>query len=284
MINSNCYKFEKRKYNGGFFDSFLDATYIITMTGSNRNNNYEKQLREYIPTKYIYIVHNEGYKKCTKYLYKQETPYDLIDANLNIMNHSLTNNYNNILILEDDFIFNSDMIKLETINEIKTFFYNNQNKDFYFNLGPVPFLYYIIPNKSIYRGIYTLCNQGVIYKKNIIKKILNDNNNINKYSHIDNYIAQNYIHYFYKTPLIIQTFPTTENQKNWGDHQNKIMNKYLVDLFKLNISIFKINSNPMEGWYNLYNFLFIINYLFLIIIIIIIFYICKITNYIYIVK
>ena len=170
MINHNCYKFEKRTYNSGFFDSFLDATYIITMTNSNRANNYEKQLREYIPTKYIYIVYNKGYKNCTKYLYKQESNYDLIDANLNIMNHSLNNNYNNILILEDDFIFNSYTITQETIEEIKNFFYNNENKDFYFNLGPVPFLYWVIPNKSIYKGIYTLCTQAIIYKKNIIKK------------------------------------------------------------------------------------------------------------------
>ena len=102
--------------------------------------------------------------------------------------------------------------------------------------------------------------------------------NINKYSHIDNYISINYTNYFYKNPLIIQTFPETENQKSWFNFGNEIIHKYLLQLFEFNIKILKVNSNPEEGWHKIYNFLFILNYLFLIIIIITIFYVCKITG------
>ena len=122
MQNSQCYIFEKRQYSNGFLDSFVDATYILTMENSKRKDDYENQLKEFIPTKTIYIVHNKGYKKCDKILYKNTPNYDLIDANLNAMNHSLKNNYNNILILEDDFIFNKEIKNNKIINEIKHLF------------------------------------------------------------------------------------------------------------------------------------------------------------------
>ncbi len=130
MQNSHCYTFEKREYNNGFLDSFVDATYILTMENSKRKDNYENQLKEFIPTKTIYIVHNKGYKKCNKILPKEIPPCDLIDANLNAMNHTLKNNYNNILILEDDFIFNKKIKDPNIINEIKYFFNKKKMKSF----------------------------------------------------------------------------------------------------------------------------------------------------------
>ena len=35
--------------------------------------------------------------------------YDIIDANIYIFNHAKQNNYSNILVLEDDFIFSSEI-------------------------------------------------------------------------------------------------------------------------------------------------------------------------------
>ena len=54
---------------------------------------------------FTFIVYNKGYKNCKKILPKQMPLYDIIDANENAFEHSLQNNFNNILILEDDFIF-----------------------------------------------------------------------------------------------------------------------------------------------------------------------------------
>jgi hypothetical protein len=64
-----------------------------------------KQLNEYQPTNTVYILFNKGYKKCKKQDFITNPPYDLVDANLNIFKHAKENNYDNILILEDDFIF-----------------------------------------------------------------------------------------------------------------------------------------------------------------------------------
>jgi hypothetical protein len=284
MQNSNCYIFEKRQYNNGFLDSFVDATYILTMEDSNRKDNYEIQLKEFIPTKIVYIVYNKGYKKCNKELFKQTSNYDIIDANLNIMNHSLKNNYNNILILEDDFIFNKDIKDNKIINEIKYLFYNNINDTFYFNLGPFPILFYPSLNTNIYRGIHNPASQSIIYNKNIIFKITNDKN-INNYYHIDQYLTKNYKNYFYKIPLSYQTIPETENKKYWaGNNAQSIYDIYFIKMINYFIYLLEINSNPKLGWNRLYNILFFINYLLFIIIILFIVFIIYYIIYFYKIK
>ena len=269
-MNDKCFNYEKRYYKNGFFDSFVDATYILTMENSKRKLDYENQLKKYIPTKIVYIVLNKGYKKCAKNLVKQQSNYDIVDANLNIMNHSLKNNYENILILEDDFIFNDALIDFNIINEIKDFFINNKNKNFYFNLGPIPFLFNIIPNKNIYKSIFITSNQGVIYKKNLILEIVNDKNiYIKNDIHIDKYINK-YNSYFYKIPLIIQTLPETENREIWSD----FISNYFIEISELNL-------NPKKGWDRMYSILFFFNYLLNIIvasiILLIVYYLYKIT-------
>jgi len=282
-MNDKCFNYEKRHYKNGFFDSFVDATYILTMENSKRKLDYENQLKKYIPTKIVYIVVNKGYKKCAKNLVKQQPNYDLIDANLNIMNHSLKNNYENILILEDDFIFNDALIESKIVNEIKDFFNNNKNKNFYFNLGSCPSLFNIIPNKNIYKCILTFTTHGVIYKKNLILEILNDKNIYIKndnYIHIDSYINK-YSGYFYKIPLVFQTFPETENQKFWTTNNilskiTKLQNKYL-NIDGSSNNYYKIKN----GWYKMYSIIFFFNYLLNIIgasiILLILYYLYKIT-------
>lgn len=280
-MSDKCYTYEKRHYKDGFFNSFIDATYVITMENSTRKIHYENQLKMYVPTKIVYIVHNKGYKKCTKNLYKQQTNYDLIDANLNIMNHSLKNNYENILILEDDFIFNKTIVEFKIINEIRNFFYKNKNKIFYFNLGHIPILYYIIPDKNIYKAICSIVSQGIIYNKNILKNIVNDKD-IYKKRHIDLYLHK-YNCYFYKFPLVLQTFPKTLNQENWLDKKyiiNRIILKLVIVFYAyLNLDGETNNYDIIrDGWYNIYNIFSFLNFLLNIIII---FIIAFIINYIY---
>jgi hypothetical protein len=180
MKNSQCYNFILYEYEKGIFDNFIDATYILTMVGSDRHNNISNQLSKYIPTKKIYIVENKGFKKCNKVLIKNIPPYDIKDSYFSSINHSVLQNYNNILILEDDFIFSPKVEDILIINEIDLFFLNHKNKMFYYNLGPIPSLFY--PNINIFnntfRGIFCLGAQAIIYTKkiqiDILKNIDND--------------------------------------------------------------------------------------------------------------
>jgi sulfur transfer complex TusBCD TusB component (DsrH family) len=271
MVNSNCYNFEQYKYKKGIFDSFIDATYILTLVGSDRIENINKQLEYVIPTKNVFIVLNKGYKKCDKVLYKQNSVYDIVDANKNALEHSLKNNFNNILILEDDFIFSEKLKDKNIINDIKLFINNNKNKVFYYNLGTYPILFY--PNinlfNNIYRGIYCPLAHANIYNKNCVNEIFKNIKNI-KLSW-DEYLVENYINYFYKYPLIYQIFPETENKKLW--FSKKLKNSFFKYIDDLRIKILNLDKEPQPGFNIMYTFFFILNYSIWVLIIIIFIYI-----------
>jgi len=270
MINNHCYDFKLIQNNKGILDNFVDATYILTLVGSERQKNIYEQLELYTPTKKIFIVNNKGYKKCNKTLIKNIPPYDLTDAYFNTINHSLKNNYNNILILEDDFIFSQKIKDSIIINEIDTFFSRNTEKIFYYNLGPIPILFY--PNINIFnntfRGIHCTSSHAIIYTKKIQIDIINrKNKNI---IHWDTFLMKTYLNYFYKYPLCYQLFPITENQKYWysinqGSIFHTICNNTIVNINK----ILELNKKSQPGFNIVYNISFFFNYLILFILLII---------------
>ena len=276
ITNNKCYKFELRNYNKGFLDDFVDCTYILHLENNGRIKDIEQQLLRNIPTKKIYIVHNKGYKNCTKNLIEYNSKNDLVDANLIIMKHSIDNNFNNILILEDDFIFDYDRIndtKKNIVNDIKLFFNKNKNEKFYYNLGPAPLI--INPNINIsnntYQSLYSLLAHANIYTKSIRIDILNKiNNRYNISNHWDGFLTINYKNYFHKYSICYQIFPVTENQKLWfvGLPFSK-----KVDIFIKNIiNKLGVDKKPQPGYDIGMNYLFIFNYIIYFLIIIIIFY------------
>ena len=168
-LNTHCYTFEKLEFNiAGVFDSFVDATYIMTMEGSQRTKEVYDKCKQFNPTSLIYIQHNKGFKKCNKILYEQKIPYDVINSYYSVFNHAHKNNYNNIMLLEDDFEFDTDVININMVNDVKTFFLNNQNKIFYYNLGGLPVLlqYPFMIENSHYKMIQTFPSHCIIYNVN----------------------------------------------------------------------------------------------------------------------
>jgi len=281
MINSHCYSFEYRKYKEGILDSFVDATYILTLVGSERINNINKQLEYIIPTKNVFIVLNKGYKKCYKILTKNLPPYDITDAYFNTIEHSLKNNFNNILILEDDFIFSEKLKNKNIINEIDLFFLKNKKKSFYYNLGTIPYLF--LPNINIcnntFKSIFCLFAHANIYTKNIRLEVIKQINNKNIRAW-DFFLNDNYDNYFYKYPLIYQTFPITDNRNVWySDNNNSLLNNSLNYITSIFFKMLQLDKKPEPGFSILYIILFIFNYLlWLLPIIIIIYYLLK-NNY-----
>ena len=85
-INSNCYTFKKIIYDKPILNN-VSATYIIHLKDNGRLKHVEEQLKEYQPTKIVYIVFNEGFKKCKKPEFIKTTATDLIDTNLHILKH-----------------------------------------------------------------------------------------------------------------------------------------------------------------------------------------------------
>ena len=285
--NKHCYDFQLRDFSKpGLFDDFVDMTYIITSHKDlERNKKVELELQKLIPTRKLYFVYNSTYKTCNKILPQQIPPYDLKDANLNIMHHSLENGFNNILILENDFFYSDFLLdninNKEIVREIKDFFNDSSNSEtsFAYNLGPnVLFCYsnFFSKYKNTHKLLDGASAQAVIYNKKIQLEIINGSKNIiTQYipdidKNIDAYVNYNFDVYFYKIPLIFQKFNNTENSNYWSE------NKTFNSIIKTRNKLLGLDTNPEHGLSIMYNIAFFMNYLFAFLIFV---FICWILYY-----
>ena len=264
-MNNNCYNFIKNEYKKGLFDDkSLDATYIIYTEGNKkRYNNILNQLNKIKPSKIVYILHNKGWRKCPKDKYIINTAKDLVDCNINIFKHAKKKNYDNILILEDDFLFNEKINDKNIINNINDFILNKKNTSFSFYLGTIPFIF--LPyNLNINRGLLNIYTHSVIFSKKYRENVLNYNyKKIYCWDMFQNYF--NFNKYYYNIPLCYQTIEKTENSKNWliGDIMR---NLYFKITYTLNA-----NKNP-ELFFNL---VYISSYIIMFLIILIFYILIK---------
>ena len=103
--NKKCYKMQKYKFKNGMFDRSCDCCYVLTMENSKRKKKYMRQLKIFHPHSLVKIQTNKGFKKCKKTLREQKTPFDILDAYYNVFLDAKKNNYDHILVFEDDFFF-----------------------------------------------------------------------------------------------------------------------------------------------------------------------------------
>jgi hypothetical protein len=228
-MENSCYRFEKIEFNNSLLD--IDATYVIHLENNGRLDSVKSQLNEFHPTKLVYILYNKGYKKCNKDAYIDKPPLDLVDAYLYIFKDAQEKNYKNILILEDDFIFNKK-IKNKTIQKNIMNFINKNNYDIY-SLGLIPGIQRVYDNTtniSRFGGGMHAC----IYSRNCINKVLKEDKR--KIKDWDRY-AKIFIMYMYNEPLCYQTFPETENQKYWDGGITVNISLYINKLLKLDIQV-----------------------------------------------
>ena len=129
------YRFEQTIYESGILDKTVDATYIIHLECNGRLENIQTQLSEYHLSKIVYILFNKGYKNCKKSDRITSPALDIIDAYLHIFKHAQTANYNNILILEDDFMFDAKINNSAHYTIINQFLDKHQHTDFLYYLG-----------------------------------------------------------------------------------------------------------------------------------------------------
>lgn len=265
-MDKNCYTFKKLLYEKPIFNKNIDATYIIHLENNGRYNNIIDQLENYNITNTVYILFNKGYKKCKKQKYITNSPYDLVDAFLTIFKHAKDMNYNNILILEDDFIFNKEIKNEKNINNINQFLVNNKDESFLYYLGCVPYL--LIPyNNYTFRNCISAGTHAVIYSKNIREEILSiKQKQIIDWDYFTNLYYFNKRFCYYK-PLCYQLFPETENSKQWfinnSEDEKKVLNfgtGIIVSIY----NSFKMDKKPEPGFSNFY-FLSKINFIFILI-------------------
>jgi hypothetical protein len=258
MNATKCYRLEQLDYHNGILD--LDATYIIHLEGNGREKHILNQLDEYHPTNVVYILYNKGFKHCDKSKDIKDSRLDLIDSILTIFEDAVKKNYNNILVLEDDFIF-SEKIKNKTIQEnILEFVKRKQNEKLMYMLGCLPFFQkpYDNYNNILLYGIGT---HACIYSRKFMESVLNVD--FIPYKDWDYYTHSLETRYVYHEPLCYQLFPETENQENWFSFFGL---KYLLLLI---IKLSELNKKTEPGYtifYNISKLIYVFFILFLILI------------------
>jgi len=274
QLNSLCYRFKEINFKDGLLNDSVDATYILHLENNGRINFILDQLKKYHPTNLVFILFNKGYKKCDKNKYIKNSMYDIIDANLEIFKHAYNKNYNNILILEDDFIFDYKILNKYHIKNINEFIINKFNEDFIYHLGCQPILYrpFDSNNNLLYFG--TGMHASIFSKKfrNIFLK-----QDISLISDWDFYLNVKTKRYFYKEALSYQYIIETENSKNYPSYFG------LTKISNVFIKILKLDTDPINGYYKIYIlskiFSILIFFIFIIIILYLLYNILNLLKY-----
>jgi len=257
MNDSGCYRLEQYDFSNGLLS--LDATYIIHLEGNGREEQIKKQLEEYQPTNLVYILYNKGYKKCNKSLHLNEPQIDLIDAFLYIFKDERSKNYNNILILEDDFIFKDKIKDKQVQSNVVDFIKKKENEPVMYMLGCLPFIQrpYDKYTNVLMCGIGT---HACIYSRPLMENVLQENKT--EFTDWDYYTHSKFTRYMYHEPLCYQLFPETENQNNW--HSFSGLTYVLLKIIK----VLKLDKQIDPGYtffYNLSKALYAVLLIFLII-------------------
>jgi len=242
--SSDLYFFEEIKKKSGLLDKCIDATYIIHLEGNKeRRSNIINQMKLYNITQKTIILNNKGFNKCKKKLRAQTPVCDLIDCYIQIFKNAEEKDYNNILILEDDFIFNKKIKDQEVIDQLTEFIntQSSKNNNFIYLLGTVPYLQLPSLFQNHSKVFITTGTHSSIYSKQFRKNILDikdPQDTINDWDLYTNFYCQYTTRYIYKDPLCYQLFYETENFNSWKSFLNL---KYLL------IAIFKILNMDKNG-------------------------------------
>lgn len=261
-FNKKCYDFKKIINEEGFLDKSVDATYIIHLKDNGRINHVYSQLDEFTPTKTIYLVINDGFKKCNKKLIEQVSYQDLTDAFLQCFKHANRNNYDNILILEDDFIFNPSIKEKSNYESIHSFLNKKKTDEFIYYLGCNPILVFPYTYDGMhYLSCKSLSMHAIIYSKKAREKNLDLN-----LKHWDVIIEKSIeTKYMFHKPLCYQTYPDTENKQTWGE-KDSIVISYIKNAIIKNLNL---DKEVEPGFSILYFFAKLLSFFILILLVII---------------
>jgi hypothetical protein len=212
-IDSKCYTFKRLETEDSLFHPSVDATYVITLEGNGRYNRVEEQLKKYQPTKSLYIMTNRGYKRCKKNLKREIPRYDLTDAFINVFRHANQQGYKNVLVLEDDFIFSDRVFDPATQANVNSFISARTDTDFIYLLGCLPHV--LAPYDQNHYIPLSTGMHAVVYSRQARERLIHDyaTTTIDDWDDHNNWRLNRYTYY---EPLVYQTFPLTDNRKQWA--------------------------------------------------------------------
>ena len=183
------------------------ATYVLTMLDSTRQLDKERLCRL---TPHTYIQYNKGFKKCKK-PGVHDTGQDIIHAYQNLASHILSETtFEAVLILEDDAIITEDCFKYLT--DVDRFIAEHA-----FDVYSLCSTGFMLPYNMKHRLIMGTLGSAnaIIWSRTGLEKL--SSVDLKQRRHVDRDIISEFdLKYTYWRPLIMQTFPLTENSRNWS--------------------------------------------------------------------
>lgn len=268
MFDENeCYKLHKLSLNNrGYFDKYVDMVYILTLFNSPRTEKAISQLSEHHISNNVIVQYNKGYNCRSKKLPMKKAAYDLSHAVRNIFFHAKHNKYKNILVFEDDYIFDRNFYDIGDIHEIGRFVSNN-NFDVY-NLGPLYEL--AVPTFEYHkRVILTSLAHSIIYNRTFFDKYIEIYERDGGIYLCDLVANENRIvKYSYYKPICFQLFPDTENKKDWssiGNMSSIIDYNFIAGMKEFNLDKSHINFQKCHR--NITNMIHLLFFVFVFVIV-----------------
>ena len=212
---SECYYYKNYTLPVGTLDSSIDCMYVLIMDGSEQYKSIKKEIEKAGIVSEVIFQFNLGYKKCNKNLMLQSPNRDLIHALQTVFKDASKRNFERIIVLEEDCMFDERIKQEDVIQDLNTFFIN-KNPDVY-NLGP--FIHLSNPLDVLFHNKHKLlffnggshCN--VYNRKYFENKAYSD-----FYTASPDMETNLQFHtYSYHKPLAYQLLNETENSKEgWG--------------------------------------------------------------------
>jgi len=273
--NKNCYYLKKINFEKGILDNIVDCCIVLLLeTNLDRKKSIMVTLNKYRICKNIIIQYNKGYKNCEKKLYKKNSLHDLNDSYYNAFKYANKQNFKNILILEDDVLFDYNIKNPKIIKDIQNL-YNNIDVDI-FSLGTCVRLVHpiniILDTFNCKKLIFLSSTHACIYNKNFRDIFMKKYENNRTIGFDEDLNVKNYNIYTYNKPIAYQPFVVTENSKEWamfGINFSNFSRSYMK-LFNLDFE-----NNAIYSFKKLEKSVFLIN---IIIYVFAIFIIYKVIN------
>ena len=265
----NCVVKIKQIYiENPIFDDIADCTYVVLCCGDNpkRLPSVLKNIKILKPTTTVKLIYNKGFKDCP---FSNSVNNDLVNIQSYIFRDAINNNYNRILYLEDDFTLKYP-IKQEDYLSINKFI-RKHNPDVYGmgNFGFPRIDYIFSAHEKVVLNFLGMAH-CVFYNKNYMYNCLEyyKENSENTMPDLVTKDIKNIEAYRYYKPLVYQTLPPTDNQKNgWA----KIMGNFLTSIIILSIKLLGLDNRLEPG----YTITYIIPYVFYFIIALFLFFLIK---------
>lgn len=215
----------------------IDAAYIIHLEGNGRLPSVQEQVAKHAIAPAVHLVFNKGYNDPKKQLPERTTAHDIVDAYKYVFRDAEKQDYHNVLVLEDDFMFRDDLAAAD-VAEVNSFLQRRRDSTFVYHLGCIPAL--MVPVDA--RGNYVVAcssTHAVVYSRKVRARTLKYTGAINDW---DWFLTFQTLRYAYTKPLVYQLYPETENSKNW-------MPVFGVTFFvKIWIKILKLDVQPEPGY------------------------------------